>query len=221
MCWVRSRKHSPMPTPERRRYNILPGQLRFPGTVAIARCQLFRVPAAGTERHDGQFQGNRGNLRRQAVKSSGGVSDQLIRGDKSGGFARRCRDWSLRKERSASKARRSWSLLLVPWPGEASRPFSEFHPGCARSCLTVSPVCGRRNVTIAFRVACEAVRDSEVKRAQSWRVRPKFGFPSGRRRNRAEAWCEARAQVSARCSQGLPFDSGNFLARSARTAEHL
>ena len=25
MCWVRSRKHSPMPTPERRRFNTLPG----------------------------------------------------------------------------------------------------------------------------------------------------------------------------------------------------
>jgi len=38
------------------------------------------------------------NPSQQAVERFDWWPDQLIRRDKSGGFAQRCRDWSLRKE---------------------------------------------------------------------------------------------------------------------------
>ena len=86
-----------MPTPERSRCvphgPSSPGRMdSFAPDAAARRPYLFRVPVAGTERNDGQFQGNRGNLRRQAVKSSDEVSDTFrwatnSPGDKSGLFS--------------------------------------------------------------------------------------------------------------------------------------
>jgi hypothetical protein len=64
-----------MPTPERRRFNNCAGSAIVLRRATECAPYLFQVPAAGTERNDGQFQGNRGNLRRQAVESSAGVLD--------------------------------------------------------------------------------------------------------------------------------------------------
>ena len=65
------------------------------------------------------------------------------------------------RKRSAAKAGRARTpaLLILPW----ARPMFR----------TVSPVCGRRNATLAICVVCGADRGSGVERAQSWRVRPR------------------------------------------------
>jgi hypothetical protein len=83
-------------------------------------------------------------------------------------------------------------LLLMSWPiCGASRPLESFCFGRARRILTVSPVCGRRNEAIALRrcLRIAAAKWSGCKAGESVIVR---------RRNRADTWCEARAQVSAR-----------------------
>ena len=78
MCWVRSRKHSPMPTPERCRYKMLPGHFVYRRSRASA-SHLLQVSAAGTERNDGRIWGDQGNPSQQAAESSAGVLDKTIR----------------------------------------------------------------------------------------------------------------------------------------------
>ena len=109
---------------ERSRFNNCAGSVtasRPPGTVAIARCQDFRLPSGIAKRNAVRVLGTGKPEDGRPWSSSDGLPDQLQRGDKSGQFW----EWSalkrsLRSGRLAKrpKAGRSWRQArpAPTWP---------------------------------------------------------------------------------------------------------
>ena len=107
------------------------------------------------------------------------------------------------RKRSAAKAGRARApaLIFLPW----ARPMFR----------TVSPVCDRRNATIAICVGYEADRGSGVERAQSWRVRPRARAEQCHALGRREAvGDQGRASASRPSHRAWLCDAGELQAGS-------
>ena len=102
-------------------------------------------------------------------------------------------------------------------PDEVSRPPVLWFSGRARSSGTVSPVCDRRNATIAICGTGVADRGSGVERLQSWRVRPRARAEQCHALGRREAvGDQGRASASRPSHRAWLCDAGLLESKRAK-----